>query len=198
MVFAPRPHPHLQDGLWTPTKKVSAEDVLHMTNRVEHFRFNHVFARDGLQQAPRSERNVVNKTFMFSVFSWALLVYVITGDSVRPVHGQVDPGLRGCTGRCPCFVPSFYCLAGWPYLVCSRLALSCIILTCRTQPQPCALGLQPRPPPPPQRRHQASPRRVPPWLSASPRSCRPPASATAPRTSSSATSSLLAFSTSTS
>ena len=34
-----------EDGLWAPSKEVSAEDVQHMTNRVGHLRFNHVFAR---------------------------------------------------------------------------------------------------------------------------------------------------------
>lgn len=55
LLFAPHPHPHLQEGLWTPTKKVSAEDVSHMQNRVLHFHFNHVFGRGDLQEVPRSE-----------------------------------------------------------------------------------------------------------------------------------------------
>ena len=53
LLFAPHPHPHLQEGLWTPTKKVSAEDVSHMQNRVLHFHFNHVFGRGDLQEVPR-------------------------------------------------------------------------------------------------------------------------------------------------
>ena len=31
------------EGLWTPTAKISAEDVRHLKNRVEEFRFDHVF-----------------------------------------------------------------------------------------------------------------------------------------------------------
>jgi hypothetical protein len=32
-------------------KKVSEEDVQHMQNRVEHFRFTHIFGRGDLQEA---------------------------------------------------------------------------------------------------------------------------------------------------
>ena len=32
------------EGLWTPTTHVSAEDVRHIRNRVEEFRFSHVLS----------------------------------------------------------------------------------------------------------------------------------------------------------
>ena len=31
-----------EDGLWAPTTRVPAEDVRHLQNRVEEFRFTHV------------------------------------------------------------------------------------------------------------------------------------------------------------
>jgi hypothetical protein len=66
--FAPHPHPRLQEGLWTASKKVSPEDVEHMQNRVEHFRFNHVFRQGDLQEVQNPD--IANVFVLF--LSWFL------------------------------------------------------------------------------------------------------------------------------
>ena len=41
-----------EDGLWNPTHKVSAEDVRHLRNRVEQFRFVHVMPEGSFHDVP--------------------------------------------------------------------------------------------------------------------------------------------------
>ena len=38
------------DGLWSPTKKITEEDVTHLRNRCDEFYFNHVFGKGTLRE----------------------------------------------------------------------------------------------------------------------------------------------------
>ncbi len=53
-----------EDGLWTPTSKVSAEDIRHLRNRVEEFHFTHVISdvKDVESCAPCKSRWIVEHT----------------------------------------------------------------------------------------------------------------------------------------